>query len=139
MPSVSWQHGFPSAFRMQADMKLTVSCAQEQGQHCLSMVQTRVAGSYWVALQRLTSVGCLQETKTKFLGQPIYVSIREVSRPDRKITLNMVEATQRLAYRNLKVRALTLPCFSTAQALFLPLLGCFYLTHLSAWMLKYWL
>ena len=45
-----------------------------------------------------------QETKTKFLGQPIYVSIREVSRADRKITLNMVEATQRMAYRNLRVR-----------------------------------
>ena len=56
-------------------------------------------------LQRLTvSVDRLQETKTKFLGQPIYVAIREVSRPDRKITLNMVEATQRLAYRNLRVR-----------------------------------
>ncbi len=67
-------------------------------------------------LQRLTvSVDCLQETKTKFLGQPIYVAIREVSRPDRKITLNMVEATQRLAYRNLRVSALhlclaSLPC-----------------------------
>ena len=45
----------------------------------------------------------VQETKTKFLGQPIYVAIREVSRPDRKITLNMVEATQRIAYRNLRV------------------------------------
>ena len=66
--------------------------------------QTRIC-----ELQRLTvSVDCLQETKTKFLGQPIYVAIREVSRPDRKITLNMVEATQRLAYRNLRVSALNL-------------------------------
>ena len=88
--------------------------AQEHGQHCLSMVQIRVVGSYGVALQGLTSIGCLQETKTKFLGQPIYVSIREVSRPDRKITLNMVEATQRLAYRNLKVRALHLALLQTA-------------------------
>ena len=63
--------------------------------------QTRIA-----ALQRLTAArSCFQETKTKFLGQPIYVAIREVSRQDRKITLNMVEATQRLAYRNLRVSA----------------------------------
>ena len=47
----------------------------------------------------------MQESRKKYIGQAVAVTIREVSRANRKITLNMVEASQILAYRNLKVGA----------------------------------
>ena len=52
----------------------------------------------------LTSVVCLlQTTRDRFMNKQIDVTIREINRRNRKITLNMVEAAQILAYRNLKV------------------------------------
>lgn len=57
-----------------------------------------------IVCQVLTSVVCLmQTTRDRFVNKKIDVTIREINRRNRKITLNMVEAAQILAYRNLKV------------------------------------
>ena len=45
----------------------------------------------------------MQDLKSRYLGRHVPVTIREVSRADRKITFNMVEAAQILAYRSVKV------------------------------------
>ena len=45
----------------------------------------------------------LQDLKSRYVGRRVPVTIREVSRADRKITLNMVDASQILAYRSIKV------------------------------------
>ena len=45
----------------------------------------------------------MQDLKTRYLGRAVPVTIREVSRADRKITFNMVDAAQILAYRSVKV------------------------------------
>ncbi|CAK0783953.1 hypothetical protein CVIRNUC_007156 [Coccomyxa viridis] len=52
--------------------------------------------------ERLT----VEDLKSRYLGRHVPVTIREVSRADRKITFNMVEAAQILAYRSVKVGAL---------------------------------
>ena len=50
----------------------------------------------------MSAVG-MQDLKSRYLGRHVPVTIREVSRADRKITFNMIEAAQILAYRSVKV------------------------------------
>ena len=45
----------------------------------------------------------MQDLKTRYIGRAVPVTIREVSRADRKITFNMIDAAQILAYRSVKV------------------------------------
>ena len=45
----------------------------------------------------------MQDLKSRYLGRRVPVTIREVSRTERKITFNMVAAAQILAYRSVKV------------------------------------